>query len=763
MAFSSVAPLQSSSGFQSSGSQTAPIVIVNDSPTQLNMLCALLEKANFKATPFLTAEAALANMRSEAPPALIVTDLYMPGIDGWRFCRLLRSPDYAPFNHIPILVVSATFAGDEPTRIAADLGASAFLPMPVDGQELIQQVRALLQGEILPQVLNVLVVENDPAFAGDLVKAFHQHGCRVDSASTCQEGMACAGQNHYDVAVVDDNLPDGQGDALLQTLQAHPAGCVCMMMTDDSRPEKALAWMKLGAAAYLHKPFEAEYLIAQCDRARRERTLLRVQSLLEVRTRQLQKSEERFRNAMDATSDGLWDWDVPSGEVYYSPAYLGMLGYVPGDLPASVDTWLQLVHPDDLQAAQAANMACARNESDSFRVEFRMRAKDGSWRWILGRGHALRRDANGQALQMIGTHVDITERKQAEFELKSAYMKLNALWSVNNIKETDSKIIADYILETITQMTGSEYGFYSLVDADEAVIAVNAWSARGAVLEGPQDYPVIEPGLWAEAIRGRQPWIMRFAEGGAAHGHPALSSLLIVPHFARDKIIAAAAVANRASDYHEGDIAQITAFLNSVQALLESKQAEEALRKNEERLRSIFENLPIGMFQSTPEGKFVYTSPALASMLGYDSPDQLIESVNQTSIAQALYEDPARRPVIVHKVMNEGGSWSVFENRYKRRDGRIIDAILSFGDRADPFTGQRFLYGFVQDITDRKRAEVKQREQVDELQRWHSLMMGREDRILDLKREINRLLLEKGEPPRYPSVQPEKPGESAHE
>ena len=108
-------------------------VVVNDDPTQLNVLALFLRKAGLEPRAFSSAQAALVAMSACAGsadkdigrlPAIIVTDLYMPGIDGWRFCRLLRSPEYAAFNQVPILVVSATFSGAEASRIAADLGLS---------------------------------------------------------------------------------------------------------------------------------------------------------------------------------------------------------------------------------------------------------------------------------------------------------------------------------------------------------------------------------------------------------------------------------------------------------------------------------------------------------------------------------------------------------------------------------------------------------------------------------------------------------------
>ncbi|MFH0729998.1 MAG: response regulator [Pseudomonadota bacterium] len=400
-------------------------VVVNDDPTQLNVLSGLVRKAGLEPRTFTAAEVALTDMSAcagtaagdfSALPALVVTDLYMPGIDGWRFCRLLRSPEYAAFNRVPILVVSATFVGDEAVRIAADLGAEGFLPSPVDGKCFVAQVRAILSGKNMRTPLRVLIVEDSRTLAGIIKEAFSALGYQADTAFTVRAAIAAFGKTAYDVAMLDYHLPDGTGDALLDAFRAQQPDCVCLMMTTDTGPELALDWMKRGAAAYLQKPFQIDYLIELCVRARRERALLRVQDLLEMRTCELRESEARFRNAMDATQDGLWEWDMTSGRVYWSPAYLSMLGYSPFELPCVLNTWIDLIHPEDREYTLAANQACIRNDAHAVDVEFRMRAKDGSWRWIWGRGRAVCRNAEGQALQMIGTHMDITERRRADEE-----------------------------------------------------------------------------------------------------------------------------------------------------------------------------------------------------------------------------------------------------------------------------------------------------------------------------------------------------------
>jgi PAS domain S-box-containing protein len=134
----------------------------------------------------------------------------------------------------------------------------------------------------------------------------------------------------------------------------------------------------------------------------------------------LQVSEARFRLAMEASTVGLWDWDVANSQGFFSAAYYQMLGYSPGEFESTRDGWTALIHPDDVQAVIGANQDCIENRLQSFRVEYRMKAKDGSWRWILGRGRAGERDDQGRALRMLGTDIDITVSKESEEKILAA-------------------------------------------------------------------------------------------------------------------------------------------------------------------------------------------------------------------------------------------------------------------------------------------------------------------------------------------------------
>ncbi len=95
----------------------------------------------------------------------------------------------------------------------------------------------------------------------------------------------------------------------------------------------------------------------------------------------LRRSEERLRAALDGTADGIWDWNLKTGQVYFSPRYHTMIGYEPDEFPAVDESWRQLVHPDDLEASEKTLQHAIETHS-SFAIEFRFKAKNGEWRWI---------------------------------------------------------------------------------------------------------------------------------------------------------------------------------------------------------------------------------------------------------------------------------------------------------------------------------------------------------------------------------------------
>ncbi|HLW66317.1 MAG TPA: PAS domain S-box protein [Gemmataceae bacterium] len=137
---------------------------------------------------------------------------------------------------------------------------------------------------------------------------------------------------------------------------------------------------------------------------------------------ELIRSRERFELAVRGSQDGLWDWDPRTGEIYYSPRWKSILGYEDHEIASRIEEWEQRLHPEDRERVLAANQAHIDGATPHYECEYRLRHKDGTYRWILARGVALR-DAAGVAYRIAGSHVDITERKQAEEERARALLR----------------------------------------------------------------------------------------------------------------------------------------------------------------------------------------------------------------------------------------------------------------------------------------------------------------------------------------------------
>lgn len=133
---------------------------------------------------------------------------------------------------------------------------------------------------------------------------------------------------------------------------------------------------------------------------------------------ELLKSEQRFQYAMEATQDGLYDWNLVTNEIYYSPGWKRMLGYEVDELPDDFSVWETLTDPEDVKRSWEMQQELVNKERERFEMEFKMKHKDGHWVDILSRASAIF-DENGEAVRIVGTHVDITERKQFETELKN--------------------------------------------------------------------------------------------------------------------------------------------------------------------------------------------------------------------------------------------------------------------------------------------------------------------------------------------------------
>jgi PAS domain S-box-containing protein len=188
---------------------------------------------------------------------------------------------------------------------------------------------------------------------------------------------------------------------------------------------------------------------------------------------ELLRSRERFELAVRGSQDGLWDWDLRTGDVYYSPRWKSILGYEDHEIAHRIEEWEQRLHPDERERVLAANRAHAQGATPYYEYEYRLRHKNGTYRWILARGVAVR-DADGKAYRMAGSHVDITERKEAEEERGRLL-----------IREQEARANAEAAIRVVEEareaLRASEEQYHSLADLVPGVV----WTARA---DGAIDY-----------------------------------------------------------------------------------------------------------------------------------------------------------------------------------------------------------------------------------------------------------------------------------
>ncbi|MEH2053885.1 PAS domain S-box protein [Nostoc sp.] len=154
----------------------------------------------------------------------------------------------------------------------------------------------------------------------------------------------------------------------------------------------------------------------------------------------LRESEERLQLALEASGDGLWDWNIFTKEVYYSPRYLEMLGYSFDELPQDCSTWKRLVHPEDLPWVEKILADHLKDSSVPYKFDYRLQTKSGEYKWVADYGKVVMRDGQGNPLRMTGTHRDISDvydelnlRKQAEAALAKSEEQLRLTLEFNHI------------------------------------------------------------------------------------------------------------------------------------------------------------------------------------------------------------------------------------------------------------------------------------------------------------------------------------------
>jgi diguanylate cyclase (GGDEF)-like protein/PAS domain S-box-containing protein len=394
----------------------------------------------------------------------------------------------------------------------------------------------------------------------------------------------------------------------------------------------------------------------------------------------LERSQERFELAIRGANDGIWDWNLATGETHFSARWKAMIGYGEHELDDRFEEWEGRVHPDDRERVRDGIQACMRGETELCEVEHRLRHRDGTYRWVLARGASVR-DENGNAYRMAGSLTDTTGRRRAEEGLREAEERYRTLVervpaiTFVHVQEPGEQSVTAYMspqVETVLGYTPEEYAgdpeFWKTVlhpEDRERVLAEDERTGETGD-EFRMDFRVISKGgetVWLREY-GR---LMRDESGGHQVWH--------------------------------GVMFDVT----------EQKRVEEDLREAEKRHRSLIENIPAVTYVHPLDdsAQLSYMSPQIETLLGYtpeeytSSPGFWIERLHPEDRERVMEEDRANDQTLE--------PFST-EYRLKTRAGLYVwvreEGVAVYDEAGVP----QYWQGFLWNITDRKEAEARLQE-----------------------------------------------------
>jgi diguanylate cyclase (GGDEF)-like protein/PAS domain S-box-containing protein len=177
--------------------------------------------------------------------------------------------------------------------------------------------------------------------------------------------------------------------------------------------------------------------------------------------RELQKSDLRWKFAIEGSGDGVWDCNVQTDEAHYSKRWKEILGYSDDEILSTNEEWSSRIHAEDRDRVAEAMQAYLEDKTEIYAVEYRLRCKDGSYKWILGRGMLVSHDQAGKPLRMVGTHTDISTRKQMETQIIE-FAFYDALTKLPN-----RRLLTDRLLQEMAKSKRTaSYGALIFLDLD---------------------------------------------------------------------------------------------------------------------------------------------------------------------------------------------------------------------------------------------------------------------------------------------------------
>jgi PAS domain S-box-containing protein len=407
----------------------------------------------------------------------------------------------------------------------------------------------------------------------------------------------------------------------------------------------------------------------------------------------LRESEARLAIATTAAELGIWDWQVATGTMIYSQRARAIYGFAP-DAPITVESVRAATHPDDLPRTSAmARRALDPALREKLPYEYRVVRPDGSVRWVLAHGEAVFESVEGEdrAVRYVGTLQDITDRKRSEEALRESEARLTAL--ADNLP-------VGMVFQVLTRTEGPERRFLYVSRNCEHLngVAPEAALADPQALYGlfaPEAVPVLVAAE-EEAIQGRKPMDVEVTMRHAVTGAVRWFRIISAPRKAGDGWLV-----------WDGLQVDIT----------ERKQADEAIRRSEERLRALLDQIPVGVaLARIPTGEVVFHNATSVAILGHSlDPEVGGAEYGRYGAVHADGTPYRAEEYPIMRTLRRGERIDQAEMLYRRSDGTIVDLSFSSSVVQGLSAGETFALASFTDVTQRRRAEEHQRLLINEL------------------------------------------------
>jgi len=404
-----------------------------------------------------------------------------------------------------------------------------------------------------------------------------------------------------------------------------------------------------------------------CDRDGKPTLLLAICEDISARKRSeeaLKEAQRRLAFTLRGADVGLWDWDLATNEVIFSEQWKSQLGFRDEEIRNQHSEWETRVHPDDLTIAQASVENAVRRRTPEYRSEFRMRHRDGTWRWILSRGSVID-DANGNPARMLGIHIDITDRKRAEQALQESESRYRTFVD----HATDALFLQDHEGRVL--------------DVNEQACVSLGYARDEIIGKMPFEF---DPDVTAEWIAAT----VKQLDAGEVIAFDSRHQRKDGSTFPVEIRLRPFWVNNQR--FHVALVRDIT----------ERKRSEQALRESETRLRTLLENLDKVAVQAyEADGTITFWNRASELFYGYSAEQALGRDL--VELLHAEHTRELERKIMADS-MRTGQPSDSEEVEVVRRDGAKMTVFVS--RVVHPRTGRPpEFFCFDVDITDRKRAE----------------------------------------------------------